>query len=668
MLNIFKIQKREFKRLFGAGFLIPVLLIIIAVCWAITGGAGDYKNLLNKGKEYLAVESATYDNIQNYAILSVRGVGVYFLPSQLSIISADSSLLSDLSARIDTVIALNITASLKGSALFESNYSLPPDFDGIIRIFMTLFAIFFIGFGSLREKEYLKTIASASSMVTIHLSIIITRIVLLAITIIAVYGGMLSVLVFNKIRLTQSNMEMLSSHALSALIMLIFFFFLGAIMGLFFPSNWKGFFMTLMVWALCVFGFQGLFNTMTRGKAAGITSNYQTQLEQFEIVTLFEKRAIKEQGKFDKRNIESGRKIIEGYWKDDYKRIEALEEKLKSEISGVISEYESLCLYTPVSFYNLTCNEVSSRGYENFIVFYSYLQELKRKFLRFWFDRVYYNDPSVMAPFITKNENLFKARSRLPRDYWTGLLRNLAYIVILFFVTLFLSLHRVFEMKKEEIAGLGTVNIEMKKGELNVWLTEGKIFRNLLLNLLFGQFNRLRKKGFTGTVILNKVDIASEKNREKFLYIAGRESMPNSAKVKNFISDYADMYKLPLETKTEILNDKEILLLTDKRIGKLTEREKFEVLLTLTRLKKKQVYLIDAISSGLPVEYAIKLKERMDRLTTGGSTVIYLATTEMTDIDLVKMGVCFEEGSNWIRLVKGNKKIKEVMKKNKKGK
>jgi hypothetical protein len=412
-----------------------------------------------------------------------------------------------------------------------------------------------------------------------------------------------------------------------------------------------------------IFGGQGIINSVVKKGAGNITSNYRTESEQFEIAVDFEKRAIEEYGKFDKKNIEVGRKVIESYWENERKEIEAVEEKLKRELSEVIDTNFKISIFTPTSFFNMTCNAVSSRGYDHFLEFYSYLQIKKRELLRFWFDQVYYVDQPVMVPFIKGDENLFKSESRLPRYYLKGFLINLGYIFVLVFITYLLYKISLYKMRKKEIAELGNVDLELDNGDFKVWFVNGDNFKNLLYNLFSGKYNALNKKGFTGEVLVNGMNITAEKCKENFFYICPVEALPGDGKVKDFITKYSGLLKVPVKEKKTILDSAEIKSIADKTIDKLTKNEKFEIMMSLTRMTKKRVYLIDDITTGLPINYAIKLKERMVELTAEGSIVLYLTIPVMTDLDLSKLGLCFHEGRSWIYWVEENKKILEMQKK-----
>jgi ABC-type transport system involved in cytochrome c biogenesis ATPase subunit len=410
----------------------------------------------------------------------------------------------------------------------------------------------------------------------------------------------------------------------------------------------------MFVWILFIFLIPGFTQKVSENKAFCSIKDYQKEIEKFKIVGDFERDCLEKAGKYNESKYEQFREFAENYWKNFYPKIQAMEETLLDEIEENINRFNNISLLTPSTIYYLNSIEVSTRGYESFKNFYSYLLDLKKKFVRFYIDRYYYNDPKIMVNFIKEDENLFHAKSRLPQNFTVGVLINLGYIIILFIVSFILFKRSLYKVRREEIEKLKDANIEVKAGELSVWLVKDDKFSNLLYNLLSGNLDKVKQKGFTGKVLVNGVDIAAEKSRQDFVYISRTENIPEDMRVRDFINFYARMQKIPAKEKRAILDSEDIKSTAGDTFSKLTYIRKFNVLLAILKLKKKQVYLINDIATGLPVTSAIKLKEYMAELAEQGSPVIYLTTT--TDEDMTGMPHYFHEGSNWLYYIEGNKR------------
>jgi len=76
-------------------------------------------------------------------------------------------------------------------------------------------------------------------------------------------------------------------------------------------------------------------------------------------------------------------------------------------------------------------------------------------------------------------------------------------------------------------------------------------------------------------------------------------------------------------------------------MGKLSQAEKFEILVGLVRVKRAWVYLVNDIDKDLSTIYSIQLKERIDELIAQGAAVIFLTSyTASKDVKKTGAGAC----------------------------
>lgn len=108
------------------------------------------------------------------------------------------------------------------------------------------------------------------------------------------------------------------------------------------------------------------------------------------------------------------------------------------ETSTNIQFFYKLSLVFPTTFYHSTANEISSKGYKNFLEFFSYILNLKEKFGRFIIDKRYYSEDSKVISFVKADENMFYAQSRLPNYFWLGVALIFLYSIGLVFLSYFL--------------------------------------------------------------------------------------------------------------------------------------------------------------------------------------------------------------------------------------
>ena len=217
-------------------------------------------------------------------------------------------------------------------------------------------------------------------------------------------------------------------------LILVFFFALGTITGTF-KSKLAGLVVLIFLWFVFVFLVPGVVNTIISHNADNIASNYQLELEKLKILMDFEKQANEKAGPVTESNTESERKLVESAWNNEFKKIQALEKRLQNEMEANIHRYQTLSCFFPSTFYLSTGKEIGGKGYENFIRFYEYIQDLKWKFIRFYIDKRYYSDSLNVEPFIKDSENLFYARALLPLDFVNGILITTVYILALFAIS-----------------------------------------------------------------------------------------------------------------------------------------------------------------------------------------------------------------------------------------
>jgi hypothetical protein len=260
-------------------------------------------------------------------------------------------------------------------------------------------------------------------------------------------GISLIFLEINGIKLLKQEYIHLSIYLGVLSLMLFFFFILGTITGLM-KSRFAGFVMVVISWFVLVFLVPGVVNAVISRKADNIVSNYHLELEKLKKIMDFEKRALAEVGpsKNWRNNPNASREFMESFWNKDFKELQAFEKRLENEMVGNIRRFQILSFFSPSTFFLSIGDEISSKGYENFILFFDYIQKLKEKFVRFYLDKKYHSNssPSGNTPtniriesFIKGHENLFYAKSRLPKDFFRGLGLTLGYITMLLVISYF---------------------------------------------------------------------------------------------------------------------------------------------------------------------------------------------------------------------------------------
>jgi len=425
----------EFRCLLNKKTMGLLLVFILLSLYLVQMGIKNYKTIIENKKEFQDFELLKVKQYINYGQYGAYGFRLLFLPSPLSVYFVNSSAITELTSNVDAGEKLNIYNSFKDRTLFAGKSGGFQDFSGIMLLLGSLLMLYF-GYESMIHKDYLRFMAGFTSHRKLFISIVSSRGLIFILFFLFNTGLSLLLLKINDIVLSGNEYTYLVIYLGTLLLLMVFFFALGTIAGSL-KSRFAGFVTIIAAWFALVFLVPSVVNTIISHRAEDIGSNHHLELEKLKTLMDFEKRAIKKAGflNVNKRQTESERELIETYWKKEVKEIQAFEKKLEREMEKNIRRFQELSFLFPSTFYLATCNEISSKGYENFITFFDYIQKLKRKFVRFFIDKRYYSSHSEVESFVTGDENLFRAKTRLPGGFLKGVLLILAYIAVLFAIS-----------------------------------------------------------------------------------------------------------------------------------------------------------------------------------------------------------------------------------------
>ena len=612
MENFTKIFALEFKRFLNKNKVLIILFLLFFSIFVSNKALNENKKTLSNIQNFKELESEEFKNLQNYNHYSYYGVKSFFVPSPLGILLKTSGTNSEISARVDSIISLNIFINVKGRALFEADSTSPFRLYFIIMVLGTL-SVLFLGYESMRDKEFIKTLASLLSYKKIFTYIVLSRIILLTFIMIGFFAFLLIFIKLNGINLSNELLNGLYGYFAATWIMIIGFFSIGVLIGNI-KNNVTSLTVLLSIWFILVFFLPGCLESFISKKSNNITSSYKVEFEQLKIVNDFEKRSFKNYGKLNKENIETERKIVEEYFKRDYKKIEALEKKIENDISNIARSHRNLAILFPVTLFKLTGDSASSMDLENLLKFYSFLKELKRRFLRFWIDRVFYNDPKELVSFIKGDENLYYAKSQLPDNFGTGVGINLGYIIILIFFS-YLRFNKALFPKQKYANEFSNINLNFVSGKHMAYKVYYKNFIDQLLNVFFGKI-----KKFSGKITLDKKNIVT-KEKKDFLYLPQPGKIPGDIKTKTLLKLFKSLLKISKEDFKK-LHDVVGPSKLKKYFYKLENHEKALLLLKVAQMTGKSTIILDNITAGIPDDFQKEIREAVRELVNNGYLII----------------------------------------------
>lgn len=431
----------ELQKIINKKFLFLFLLFGALTLYFIQVGVNDYKNVIESKEKFQYFERLKVLQYINYTQYGSYGFRVLVSPSALSIFFINSTVFTELTSNVDVGDRLNIYNSFQGRALFTDKTGGFKSFSGIMLLLGALLVLYY-GYDSLIHKDYLRYMSGFVPVRNLFHSVLAARMTVIVLQLVVLLLLSLLLIRLNGVRLSSRDLAGLLTYTGVLTILLLFFFMLGALAGSL-RSRFSGFVLIIAVWFVFVFLIPGLVGAITASKAENIVSTYEMEVDKLKVLMNFEQEALKKEGYLKNSDADSERKLIESYWRNEFQTLKKIEKKLELEMEKNIRRFQGYSLVCPSTFYLSMGNEVSSRGYQSFIRFFRYMQDLKEKFVRFYLDKRYHlNNPAGLRvthpqtgkvePFIKNGENLFYSSGSLPRGFFVGLLLSVFYIVGLY--------------------------------------------------------------------------------------------------------------------------------------------------------------------------------------------------------------------------------------------
>lgn len=604
----------EVKRVLNYWTLGVLAILLLFMGYLVNTNVNRYRNVVKNTAELREVEARMFKNIRNYTHYSFHGLRVFTIPAVLIIFFDQQG--GGLTAKVNSVASLDIYKDYKGKfmpGLYRGN-SL--SFGFLVLVLGTLFPLF-MGYESVMYRGYLKFLCSACPGWKVLLTIISARLFILYIYIIICYSWMLVLVALRGVFLTAGDYACLSAHLVSALLMMGVFLLAGIIIGTY---RLKKFAVAVIaaVWFTFVYIVPWAVNTVIENLTAKLPSSAQITLQKLDIVNQFENDSNKKYGNFDRKNITTARIVIEGYWKYVYKELNKIETELIGSLKNLDKTTNRISILTPTTFYNLTSVEVSSKGYRDYIRRLLYLIELQGRFVRFYIDRCFYNDPDVLVPFVKGNENLYRSLSYLPRQFTAGAAVQMLYILILATAAMSRFERLVYRSAclKKENAVTGKEVFKIRKGEFRVFFVKRASVVQRLFNHLSGRVKVEEKKGTGIPFEIENIDTG-------FTYICHPDEFPDAA-VKDFQAFMVKFFRFPGTVKDELLRIIKEKGIKKKYFRQLKSIDKGDVMLWYLSRINSAIFMADDIARGLPADFYFHFNNIFKNAADAGASVLYL--------------------------------------------
>jgi hypothetical protein len=619
MSCFFALFRVDFKKFFSGITVIFLIVMLVLSFYLVNKGVNDYHKIKESEKRFIEIEKMMFNRIMNYLQYSFLGFRIMFVPSSAVIFFSEPGTMTDLCAKIDNMMTMEIYNNLKGKALFKDHFPGTLRFAGLIILLGSLLAIF-SGIGLRRSREYLKFLTSICPPRKVFPYLFISRLILVIGSFLVILGSQLLLLKTGGIELSTADLKGLLVYTAVSMAVLTVFLFSGVLMGGIFPTL-KARTVGLVIWVVLVFVIPLMINSIIDNEADKLQSNHELNLKKLDVVNNLETELEKKHGKFNKEKSGIFREFAERFYLNEYPKIVSIEQGMLEDMERLMEKFRKMSLFFPATFYTMTCKEVSSRGYKNNTRFHRYIMRMHRDFLRFWIDRVYYHDPKELVNFIKGDENLFRSQSRLPRYLLFSLALHFLYILVLAGAA-YLSYLRLLVKPSDSGKFVNKKDLEilLEKGKINVYYTRRPAVRDYLYCLFSGK-QRANGPGFQVTI--GGKPLTGKEKTDGFIYICDVDELPRYLKCRDFVKMVLILNKIKAKERKNVIDS--LAQLKDQRFDKMERGEKVDVLLTVLPYIKGNVFLFYHTCKDLTRDYLIRFKNSLQNLVKQGATVVYLS-------------------------------------------
>jgi hypothetical protein len=576
-------------------------------------GIFKYKDALKEEVEFVNIELLKVERYINYHQYGMFGFRLLVRPSPLYSLFCNSTTLDDLHVFIDNSTRLKPGKHESGKNLFERPTGGVLDFSWFILVFGG-FGFSLWCFFAFRNKEYLKLLMNSASKIGVHLGVILGRILLMLIFNSIIICVSLFQFFINGINLSSSEIGGLFLFLLVTVITHILLMVMSSACGA--GKNWiKGAFLAGGFFAIFIFIWPEILNEVTfRVAKANMKSVYELELKKIELMMKFEKESYEYINKFDTKaeRIEADKIMGEKWWDTEFQDIEKAESEMMEKTRDNSKKFHLWSIFNPVTFYKSSNNELSSKGYNAYMVIYKDGSKKQKGFLRFFLDKKSFKPYTNVEPYLSKDEMVLKSTPSLPFYFFGGLIVGLLYIV----GSLLFSFSRAIKFLFPEIQGkTDKLDIQLNKGE-DVHILKDEDSTDLISTVVNGEVD---VDHFDGKITIDGNSIVSRKKEDHF-YFPDIKKLPGNLSVKS------------LTSLSKISADSDIL---SKRLKDIDFESKLRLMLKVAKSFKRKIYVFHLAVPGAYYELILEMRDEFKSFLSKDTLVIYLCSSESAPLGVL---------------------------------
>ncbi|MCP5050859.1 MAG: hypothetical protein GY940_27085, partial [bacterium] len=348
----------------------------------------------------------------------------------------------------------------------------------------------------------------------------------------------------------------------------------------------------------------------TRHAAGQLSSTHQLEIRKMDPLMDFESDALKQSERYKTvpEKKESDKRMAEHYWENIFKDVESVDNEMIDKTGQMAGKFHFWSSLNPISFLKSVNNEISSAGFNGFIEFYNGNRDIRRGFLRKYYDKRYYENYSKVEPYLPRGKNIIKAKSSLPGYFLLGMGLQLIYLGLVFFLGFLLYRRYMFPSAEKGIS-LSEVSYHIPMGVLARMCINCRNLRNQVLNVFHGHGS-----GYSGELAVGGKNMVTG-SRADLSYLINPLKIPGTARLSSFrvLAGLAKGDDAGLEFPEGLRYFKD-----------LEDVEQVKLILTIAELQGRSIWLLDDLLKGL--ENKAELKEMVEVLKSEGKVVIDFVT------------------------------------------
>ncbi len=420
----------ERRRIFGERKnLIFLGFISLLSAYFVWSGLNEHRQFQAEKKIFIKFEKEKINQIVTYVQYGSFGFRLLYETSSLNLFFVNSSVLQDVESNIDSLEAIKVESSFKGKKLFlKRGYF--KDFAGIPFIFGSLFMLY-LGHMALVSPAYLRFISGRMTLKKYYALTTAARLFWLDLFFVSLGSGLFFLVQLGGVDFSRSETMIFFWYLLFLVLLLDFLYLMGQLTSVLVYFRKIFFLWFFIVWFVCIFLLPEINRISVFNQSLVLESAEKVNLEKFRTLMALEKKfrdylKVNPAAPLDQIR-QMQKKFAVQFLNSTYLVNTGLETKYLRDVEKVIAGHERQSVLFPTTFYHFLTGEVSGKGYYGYLDFMDYIMKLRNRFMQFYLKKRYESNDAAVESFVKNEENLFRARSRLPKTFWLGLLATVLY-------------------------------------------------------------------------------------------------------------------------------------------------------------------------------------------------------------------------------------------------